>query len=337
MKFIDEAVIKVFAGHGGPGAATFRREKYIPLGGPDGGDGGNGGDIVFEASENVNTLYDIRLKREIRAENGQKGMGSQMYGRGGKTETVVLPVGTLIYDNETGELITDLAKHGQKAIVAKGGLGGKGNVKFKSSVNKAPTYAQHGLPGESKTIRLELKLIADIGILGFPSVGKSTFISVVSNAKPKIADYPFTTLTPNLGMIENSNFTSYVIADIPGIIEGASEGAGLGHRFLKHVERTKFLIHMVEINPARKSPVDDIEILNRELEKFSDTMIHKEQVYVLNKCDIYNEEDNETIEQLEKFLKGKKLFKISAATRKGLPELMKFLGEKVISYSENHQ
>lgn len=336
MKFIDEAVIKVFAGHGGPGASTFRREKYVALGGPNGGDGGNGGDIVLQASENVNTLYDIRLKREVKAESGLKGLGNQMYGRGGKDETITLPVGTFVYDSETGELLADLNHHGQKEVIAKGGLGGKGNVKFKTSTNKAPTYSQPGCPGESKIIRLELKLIADIGILGFPSVGKSTFISVVSNAKPKIADYPFTTLTPNLGMVENKNFTSYVIADIPGIIEGASDGAGLGQRFLKHVERTKFLLHMVEITPARKSPVEDIKILNKELENFSDSMLDKEQIYVLNKCDVYSEEDKETIEQLEKFLDGKKLFKISAITRKGLPELMNFLGEKVISYSENH-
>jgi len=334
MKFVDQAVIEVKAGNGGAGAVSFRREKYVPLGGPDGGDGGKGGDVIFVGDNNVSTLYDVRYQKRIKAENGQNGMGSRMYGRQGKNTLVKVPVGTLVYDNESGELIADIVRKKQKVVIARGGIGGRGNVKFKSSVNKAPRYAQDGLPGEIKKVRLELKLLADVGIIGFPSVGKSTFISVVSNAKPKIAEYHFTTLIPNLGMVEGPDFIPYVIADIPGLIEGAHEGHGLGHRFLRHVERSRFLIHMVEINPGRKSPVDDIKVINRELKLFNKDLAKKEQIIVLNKTDIYTEEDEKLRKELKKYAAKKKYFEISGITRDGVRELLSFIGQKVGEYRE---
>ena len=287
MKFVDEAVVTVQGGHGGPGAVSFLREKYIPLGGPDGGDGGRGGDVIVIADENVGTLSDVRFKRLIRAKNGAAGRGKNMFGRGGEDAVIRVPLGTLVSDDETGKLLADLTRHEERCIVARGGRGGLGNARFKSARRQAPRFAQPGEPGETRRIRLSLKLLADVGIIGFPSVGKSTFISVISNARPKIADYPFTTLVPNLGIVEGPDLFSYVVADIPGIIEGAHAGAGLGLRFLRHVERTKILIHMVEITPARRSPVEDITILNHELSLFDAALAAKEQVYVLNKCDIY--------------------------------------------------
>lgn len=332
MKFVDQAIITVTAGNGGAGAVSFRREKFVPLGGPDGGDGGKGGDVILEGNDNVSTLYDVRYQKHIKAENGVNGMTSNMYGRGGHDEIVKIPVGTLVYDNETGELIADITKPGQKVTVAAGGMGGRGNVKFKTSVNKAPRYAQSGIEGEKKTIRLELKLMADVGIIGYPSVGKSTLISVVSNAKPKIAEYHFTTLNPNLGMVEGPDFVPYVIADIPGLIEGAHDGAGLGLQFLRHVERSRFLIHIVEINPSRTSPVEDIKMINRELELFNPDLAKREQIYVLNKTDIYGAEQDELREQLKEFVAGKSYFEISGITREGVKELMTFIGRKVFEY-----
>ena len=330
MKFIDNAKLTVKAGHGGKGCVSFRREKYVPRGGPDGGDGGRGGSVIFEGDEGKTTLYDVRYKTKIEAENGEDGKGANKYGRGGKDIVIKIPVGTLIYDNNSGELLADITKHKQRAIVAKGGKGGRGNTKFKSSTNRIPRYAQPGEEGEKREIRLELKLIADIGIIGFPSVGKSTFISVISNAKPAIAEYHFTTLIPNLGMVENSDLIPYVVADIPGIIEGAHKGLGLGHRFLRHVERTKFLLHIVEITPERNSPVEDIKILNKELELFSKELANKEQIYALNKIDIYTKEQEEQITKLEEFLKDKTFFKISAKTQKNIKALTNFMGEKII-------
>ncbi len=330
MKFIDNAKLTVSAGHGGKGCVSFRREKYVPRGGPDGGDGGRGGSVVFEGDEGKTTLYDVRYKTKIEAQSGEDGKGAKKYGHGGKDIVIRVPVGTLIYDDETGELLADITKHKQRAVIAKGGQGGRGNAKFKSSTNRIPRYAQPGEPGETKTVRLELKLIADIGIIGFPSVGKSTFISVISNAKPAIAEYHFTTLIPNLGMVENSDLIPYVVADIPGIIEGAHKGLGLGHRFLRHVERTKFLLHIVEITPERKSPVEDIKILNKELELFSKELADKEQIYALNKIDVYSEEQQEQIAELEEFLKDKTFFKISAKTQTNIKALTNFMGEKII-------
>ena len=335
MKFVDQAIISVSGGNGGPGAVSFRREKFVPLGGPDGGDGGRGGSIILIGDENISTLYDVRYQKHIEAENGQNGMGQKKYGRGGEDKLVHVPVGTLVYDHDTSELLVDIVAHGQKFVVAKGGLGGRGNVKFKNSVNKAPRYAQDGLPGETRKIRLELKLMADVGIIGFPSVGKSTLISIVSNARPKIAEYHFTTLIPNLGMVEGADFIPYVIADIPGLIEGAHEGQGLGHRFLRHVERSRFLIHMVEINPGRKSPIDDIDTINRELKLFNPELAKREQVYVLNKTDLYTQEQEESRAELKDYLENEKFFEISGVTRDGVKELMSFVAGKVIEYREN--
>ena len=332
MKFVDQAIISIAGGNGGPGAVSFRREKFVPLGGPDGGDGGRGGSVTIIGDENVITLYDVRYQRHVGADNGEKGMGQKKYGHGGEDKFIYVPVGTLVYNNETSELIVDIIEHGQRFVAARGGLGGRGNVKFKTSVHKAPRYAQEGLPGEAITIRLELKLMADVGIIGFPSVGKSTLISIVSNARPKIAEYHFTTLIPNLGMVEGSDFIQYVIADILGLIEGAHEGQGLGHRFLRHVERSRFLIHMVEINAIRKSPVDDIETINRELRLFNPELAEREQIYVLNKTDIYADEQEQAREELREYLKDEKLFEISGITRNGVKELMTFIGQKVIEY-----
>jgi GTPase len=332
MKFVDQAIITVTGGNGGAGAVSFRREKYVPLGGPDGGDGGKGGDVIFEGDENITTLYDVRYQKNIKAEHGANGMGSNMYGRGGRNEVVKIPVGTLVYDHSTGELIADVTKHRQKVVVASGGIGGRGNVKFKTSVNKAPRYAQSGIAGDSKIIRLELKLMADVGIIGFPSVGKSTLISVISNAKPKIAEYHFTTLTPNLGMVEGADFVPYVVADIPGLIEGAHEGLGLGLQFLRHVERSRFLIHLVEINSARISPVDDIIKINRELELFNAELAKRDQIYVLNKTDIYGPEQDEMRADLKKFVGDRPYFEISGITREGVKDLMSFVGRTVYEY-----
>ncbi|MGI6393142.1 MAG: GTPase ObgE [bacterium] len=335
MKFVDQAVISVLGGNGGAGAVSFRREKFIPLGGPDGGDGGKGGDVLLEGSNSVTTLYDIRYQKKIKAENGQNGMGSKMYGKGGENKIIKVPVGTLVFDNSTGELIADITAHEQKVVVAAGGIGGRGNTKFKSSVNRAPRYAQPGIAGEKKAIRLELKLMADVGIIGFPSVGKSTLISIISNAKPKIADYHFTTLTPNLGMVEGPDFIPFVVADIPGLIEGAHKGAGLGHQFLRHVERSRFLLHVVEINPARKSPVDDIAKINRELKLFNPELAQKEQIYVLNKIDIYDSKHDELRNELKEHLKEFPLFEISSATKEGVKELMAFVKKRVAVYRES--
>lgn len=337
MKFVDQATVEVSAGNGGAGAVSFRREKFIPLGGPDGGDGGKGGDIVFRGDENITTLYDIRYRHKIKAENGQNGMGANMYGRSGNDEIIKVPVGTLIYDNETSELLADITEHGQSEIICRGGIGGRGNAKFKTSVNKAPRYAQDGIPGESRVVRLELKLIADVGIIGFPSVGKSTLISIISNARPKIADYPFTTLVPNLGVVDAGDFLTYVVADIPGLIEGAHTGAGLGHRFLRHVERSRFLIHLVEINPARRSPVDDIEKINRELELFDENLAKREQVFVLNKIDSYTEEQEKLRSELREYVGKRPYFEISGITRTGVKELMNFVSARVAGYRKKDQ
>ncbi len=332
MKFVDEATIEVKAGDGGPGAVSFLREKYVPCGGPDGGDGGRGGDVIIVADENIGTLYDVRFMREIRAGNGGAGMGKNMFGRAGKDAVIRVPRGTIVTDDESGEILADLTAHEESCIVARGGRGGQGNARFKSARRQAPRFAQPGEPGESRRIRLSLKLIADVGLIGFPSVGKSTLISVISNARPKIADYPFTTLIPNLGIVEGPDFQPYVVADIPGIIEGSHAGAGLGLRFLRHVERTNLLLHLFEITPARRSPIEDIAILNRELALFSEELARKEQIYVLTKSDIYGPAEQEMREALVSFLQGKPFFEISAVTGEGIKNLLRFVGEKVADH-----
>lgn len=292
MKFVDEAEIRVDAGDGGNGCVSFRREKYIPRGGPDGGDGGDGGDVWLIANESLNTLIDYRFERFHRAERGQNGMSRNCTGKRGKDLTIPVPIGTRARDIETNEIIGDLTKAGQKLLVAKGGFHGLGNVRFKSSTNRAPRQKTNGTPGEVRQLQLELLLLADVGLLGMPNAGKSTFIRSVSAAKPKVADYPFTTLVPNLGVVRTAAHQSFVIADIPGLIEGAAEGAGLGIQFLKHLERCGLLLHLVDLAPVDGSdPVQQALTIIAELEKYSTALADKPRWLVLNKTDMLSDED----------------------------------------------
>jgi GTP-binding protein len=325
MKFIDEAVIRVEAGNGGNGACSFLRMKFMPLGGPDGGNGGDGGSIFMQADENINTLVDYRFMRSFRAEGGEKGRGRNAAGKGGLDKTLLVPVGTMIYDEDTQELITDLAVNGQIACVVQGGRHGVGNAAFKSSVNRSPRRTIPGAPGEKRNLRLELKVLADVGLLGMPNAGKSTLIHAVSAARPKIADYPFTTLHPNLGLVRVGQNQSFVIADIPGVIEGAAEGAGLGIRFLKHVQRTRLLLHMVDILPADGSdPVQNVNAIANELLKFSPELAERERWLVLNKVDLlFQEEAEELCADIVERLQWKgKVFAISGLGHEGTAELM---------------
>lgn len=295
MKFVDEATITVSAGNGGNGCISFRREKFIPLGGPDGGDGGNGGSVWLQADENLNTLIDFRHQRQYRAQRGQNGMGRQMFGKAGDDVVIRVPVGTEVINVGTDEIIGDLTDHGDRLLVAQGGIGGKGNVHFKSSVNRAPRKAGTGTPGEEREIRLELKLLADVGLLGFPNAGKSTFIRAVSSATPKVADYPFTTLYPNLGVVSVEVDRSFVIADIPGLIEGAADGAGLGAQFLRHVQRTRLLLHLVDMAPFDEGvdPVQQVRAIEAELRKHDPAMLEKPRWLVLNKADLLPEDERQ--------------------------------------------
>jgi GTP-binding protein len=291
MKFVDEASIKVFAGNGGNGCLSFRREKYVPRGGPDGGDGGDGGSVVMEADEGLNTMVDFRFQRSFRAPNGEPGRGKNQTGRAGEDLVLKVPVGTTVLDENTGEVLGDLAEHGQRLTVAQGGFHGLGNTRFKSSTNRAPRQTTPGSQGEQRELKLELKVLADVGLLGLPNAGKSTFIRAVSAATPKVADYPFTTLVPNLGVVKVEAHRSFVVADIPGLIEGASEGAGLGIRFLKHLTRNRILLHLVDIAPFDGSdPAAAAVAIVRELERFSPTLARRERWLVLNKRDLLDEE-----------------------------------------------
>ncbi len=287
MKFIDEARIQVHAGKGGDGSAAFRREKFVPRGGPSGGDGGRGGSVWAVADRNINTLVDYRFARIHRAESGEPGRGADKYGRGGKDVVLRMPVGTLVED-EDGELLADLAKDGQRALLAKGGRGGLGNLHFKSSVNRAPRQFTRGEPGESRELALELRVLADVGLLGLPNAGKSTFIRAVSSARPKVADYPFTTLNPSLGMVRIAHDASFVVADIPGLIEGAAEGAGLGHQFLRHLSRNRLLLHLVDLVPPETDadPARDVRALASELKKYDAALYKKPRWLVFNKTDL---------------------------------------------------
>lgn len=295
MKLVDEAEIMVTAGNGGNGCIAFRREKFIPLGGPNGGDGGAGGDVWLLADENLNTLVDFRHETRFKAQRGENGMGSQMYGKAGEDKTITVPVGTVVHNVDTDEIIGDLTTHGQRLLVAKGGVGGLGNMHFKSSVNRTPRKATSGTEGESRVLRLELKLLADVGLLGFPNAGKSTFIRAVSAATPKVADYPFTTLYPNLGVVSVEVGRSFVIADIPGLIEGAADGAGLGSLFLRHVQRTRLLLHLVDIAPMEggieASPAEQVRAIENELRKYDPVMLEKPRWLVLNKADLMFEDE----------------------------------------------
>ena len=288
MKFVDEAEIRVAAGAGGNGCVSFRREKFIPLGGPDGGDGGKGGSVWLVADEGINTLIDFRHQRSFNARRGENGMGRQKTGAHGDDEIIRVPVGTVVINVDTDEEIGDLTGNGQRLLVATGGHGGKGNIHFKSSTNRSPQRAIPGEPGEERTIRMELKLLADVGLLGFPNAGKSTFIRAVSAAKPRVADYPFTTLHPNLGVVRVERDRSFVVADIPGLIEGASEGAGLGIQFLKHVMRTRLLLHLVDMAPADEAidPVAQVKAIEKELKQFEPGLLKRPRWLVLNKADL---------------------------------------------------
>jgi GTPase len=292
MKLVDEAEIQVIAGNGGNGCVGFRREKFIPLGGPDGGDGGDGGNVWLEADENLNTLVDFRHQKQFRAQRGENGMGQQRYGKGGEDIVVTVPVGTVVLNVDTDEVIGDLTRHGDRLLVAKGGKGGLGNMHFKSSVNRTPRQSTPGADGEQRTLKLELKLLADVGLLGFPNAGKSTLIRAVSAATPKVADYPFTTLYPNLGVVSVEPHRSFVIADIPGLIEGAADGAGLGALFLRHIQRTRLLLHLVEVEPLDGSDaVDQVRAIEHELAKFDAGLMEKPRWLLLNKADLLPPED----------------------------------------------
>lgn len=326
MKFIDEAKIEVIAGNGGNGVASFCREKFRPFGGPDGGDGGKGGSIWAIADRNVNTLIDYRYAKLYRAKNGENGRGSDCYGKGADDIYLRMPVGTMIVDQETGEPVADLTQHGQTILLALGGEGGWGNIHFKSSTNRAPRQKTEGKEGERRALKLELKVLADVGLLGMPNAGKSTFISAVSNARPKIADYPFTTLHPNLGMVRVSHEKSFVIADIPGLIEGAADGAGLGVQFLRHLQRTGLLLHIVDVAPFDENvdPVEEAKAIVKELKKYDQELYEKPRWLVLNKLDILPEEERMSrVRDIVKRLKWKgPLFEISALTREGCEELV---------------
>lgn len=334
MKFVDEAEIRVEAGDGGNGCVSFRREKYIPNGGPDGGDGGDGGDLYMLADENLNTLIDYHFERFHRAERGENGRSSNCTGKRGQDLVLKVPVGTRAKDEMTGEILGDMTYHGQKMLVAKGGFHGLGNARFKSSVNRAPRQKTNGTPGEIRNLLLELLLLADVGLLGLPNAGKSTFIRAVSAAKPKVADYPFTTLVPNLGVVRCDGHKSFVVADIPGLIEGAADGAGLGIRFLKHLERCRVLLHMIDVLPADESdPADNADIIVNELVQYSDALAAKPRWLVFNKLDLVLEDEAEaTIQRVIDLLDWKgPVFRISAIGKEGTKELtqalMNFLDE----------
>ncbi len=324
MKFVDEAGITVIAGKGGDGALSFRREKYVPRGGPDGGDGGDGGSVYLEVDEGLNTLVDFRHQRRFKAENGQPGMGRDRIGRKGADLTVRVPLGTLVYDDDTDELIGDLVKPGQRLLVAQGGFHGLGNARFKSSTNRAPRKTTKGTPGEERVLRLELQVLADVGLLGLPNAGKSTLIRQVSRARPRVADYPFTTLYPHLGVVSPGPGRSFVIADIPGLVEGAAEGAGLGFRFLRHLARTHLLLHVIDAADGDSESVRRrIDLIEQELEKYDADLSQRERWLVLNKIDLISEERRQELvaELAADTDRQRPLFCISAVTGQGCREL----------------
>ena len=323
MRFVDEITIDVEGGRGGDGSTAMRREKYRPLGGPAGGDGGDGGDVLFEADERLRTLFDLKYKRVLRAQSGEHGRGKDQYGKRGESLTVRLPVGSQVFDAESGELLCDLANHGARFTAAAGGRGGRGNMHFATPTHRAPLIAEPGSEGARRTVRIELKLLADVGIVGFPNVGKSTLISVISKARPKVADYPFTTLVPNLGVVSRGEERSFVVADIPGIIEGAAEGAGLGHRFLKHIERTRVLLILVSVDPTPgRSLAKDLETLHSELSRFDPALAARPHLIAVSKLDL-----PDVVEALPEFraqlaAQQRELLEFSAATGAGLETLL---------------
>ena len=344
--FVDEVDIHVAAGHGGRGCLAFRREKFVPRGGPSGGDGGNGGSVFVVASPHLNTLINYRFHPETSAERGQHGQGSNCTGQTGGDLELPVPIGTLVYEktNDASEplrLLADLANEGDRVLVARGGRGGMGNARFATSTNRAPRKVQPGEPGEERDLRLELKLLADVGLVGFPNAGKSTLISVVSAARPKIADYPFTTLTPNLGVVQLSGDRSFAVADVPGLIEGAHRGLGLGHQFLRHLERTKVLVHVVDVSGAAgRDPVDDLETVREELRLFQPTLAAKPQLVAANKMDTVDPEDDAADTGVARLADraaalGLPFFRISAVTRAGVPDLLEAMWRHVAAERES--
>ncbi len=328
MKFIDEATIEVTAGDGGDGCVSFRREKYVPYGGPDGGDGGHGGSVIFRAEEGLTTLMDVRYRRHFKAGRGGHGKGKQMTGRSGEDRVVSVPVGSVVFDAETGEQMADLDLPGEEWVAAAGGRGGKGNMRFVTSTNQAPRKATKGTSGEKRKLRLELKLLADVGLVGLPNAGKSTLISAVSNARPKIADYPFTTKVPSLGLVRLESGASFVIADIPGLIEGASEGAGMGIKFLRHIERTRVILHLIDLaDPSRTDPIESYRGIRAELTAFNPEMAERPEIVVLTKTDL--PEVRDLAEDMRKALMdagATEVYAISASTHEGLDVLMREVG-----------
>lgn len=320
--FVDQVKVYVKGGDGGNGLASFRREKYVPLGGPSGGDGGNGSDVVFEVDEGLNTLMDFRYQRHFKAKRGENGMSKGMHGKNADPMVLSVPPGTTVKDDATGEVLADLTEHGQRAVIAKGGRGGRGNTRFATAKNPAPEIAENGEPGIERDIIIELKLIADVGLVGFPSVGKSTLLSVVSAARPKIADYHFTTLAPNLGMVETEDNRSFVMADLPGLIEGAHEGVGLGHQFLRHVERTRVVVHVIDMAGTEgRDPYQDFLTINEELRAYDSTLLDRPQIIAANKMDI--PEAKENLAQFESQLEKKyPIYPISTVMRMGLRDLL---------------
>jgi GTPase len=334
MLFIDEVIISVKAGDGGNGCLAFRREKFVPRGGPSGGDGGRGGDVEMVATEHHNTLLHFRFNPEHKAQRGRHGEGSDKTGHNGHSVELSTPVGTVIYDAETGELLHDFTTPGDRYVVAKGGRGGRGNARFATSTHQTPTEHEDGKPGEERRLRLELKLLADVGLVGFPNAGKSTLISRISAAKPKIADYPFTTLVPNLGVVSTDDQRTFVVADIPGLIEGAHEGHGLGIQFLRHVERTRLLAHLVDVSETGRDPVHDFEVILAELASFSDDLAKKPMIVVATKLDAA--QDPKRVAALQRLARkrGLPFFKISSVTGVGITELKRAMAERVLAPSD---
>jgi GTPase len=320
VKFIDEAIITVQSGHGGRGCVSFRREKFIPRGGPDGGDGGKGGDIVLKTSPGKRTLYQFRFQKHFKAKNGSHGQGKQKTGKNGQDLVIELPPGTLVTDADTGQVIKDLIECGETIVLARGGRGGQGNTRFKTSTNRAPRFAQPGEPGETKTLRLELKLLADVGIIGLPNAGKSTLVTAVSSAHPKIGSYPFTTLYPSLGVVQTGWAEPFVVADIPGLIEGAHKGTGLGIRFLRHIERTRILVHLIDVSAMdMNNPLKAYTTVNKELAMYNQELTEKPQIVVLNKMDL--PDVREAAKKFQDAIKEKQVVLISALTGQGIENL----------------
>ena len=333
--FIDRARIQVKAGDGGDGMSSFRREKFVPKGGPSGGDGGRGGDVVFIVDNNVNTLLDFRYKRKFVAKNGDNGQTKNCYGQKAEPLYIKVPPGTIIKDEESGEVLADLTEVGQETVIVRGGRGGRGNARFVSSINRSPTFSEKGEPGEGRSLVLELKLLADVGLVGYPSVGKSSLVSMVSAARPEIAEYHFTTLVPVLGVVSLGPEHSFVIADIPGLIEGSHEGVGLGHDFLRHVERTKIIVHVVDVSGIEgRDPIEDYQRINKELKLYNERLANRPQIVAANKMDLPEAQEN--YQRFKEFIEseGKEIFPISAATNEGLKELMIRVSKALDDYVE---